>query len=326
MSTASLRLPRLRRTGQGQSYVFALVLLVLAAAAMVVLNPNFFRPAILNGNLRTYIPLLLLAAGQTVVVIAGGIDLSVGAIVSLVNVVLVALLGVNPTSAQIAGAIGAGLLAGIVAGVFNGVCVAYLRFQPLVTTFASSFVFGGLALLIMPSPGGRVPAGLADAYSARPLEVPLALWVAALVTVVWVLLRGTRWGRYVYAVGGQPQSAYVTGVPVSLVRLSTYAVSGLMAALSALALMLSTGTGDALIGGPLTLSSVVVVVLGGTRLSGGQGGVAGTLIGVLVLGLIGNIISFANVPTWWQTLANSLVVVVALAGPGLVALLRKRRG
>lgn len=324
MSTASIRLPHLRRTARHQSYGFALLLLVVASGVMFALNPNFFRPAILNGNLRTYVPLLLLAAGQTVVVIAGGIDLSVGAIVSLVNVVMVAMLGADPTGAQIAGAIGTGLLVGVLSGMFNGVCVAYLRFQPIVTTFASSFVFGGLALFIMPSPGGSVPASIADPYRARPLGIPLALWIAALVVLVWVLVRGTRWGRYVYAVGGQPQAAYITGVPVTRVRLSTYAVSGLMAALSAFALMLSTGTGDALIGGPLTLSSVVAVVLGGTRLSGGQGGVAGTLIGVLVLGMIRSSISFANVPTWWQTLADSLIVVLALAGPGLLVLLRRR--
>jgi ribose transport system permease protein len=324
MSTASIRLPWLRHAARKGSYVFALLLLAVAAGVMFALNPNFFRPAILNGNLRTYMPLMLLAAGQTVVVIAGGIDLSAGAIVSLVNVVMVMMLGVDPNGAQIITAIGLGLLTGVLAGLFNGVCVAYLRFQPIVTTFASSFVFGGLALFIMPSPGGSVPASLADLYRTNPLGIPLALWIGALVVAVWVLVRGTRWGRYVYAVGGQPLAAYITGVPVNPVRLSTYAISGLMAALAALALMLSTGTGDALIGNPLTLGSVVAVVLGGTRLSGGQGGVAGALIGVLVLGMIRSIISFANVPTWWQTLADSLIVVLALAGPGLLALLRRK--
>jgi ribose transport system permease protein len=314
---------QLRRSALGQSYLFALLLLVCASFVMWTLNPNFFRPAILNGNLRTYIPLMLLAAGQTIVVMAGGIDLSVGAIVSLANVVMVTAMAGEPNAGQIIAAIGLGLLVGVIAGIFNGLCVAYLRFQPIVTTFASSFVFGGLALYIMPSPGGTVPAALTDAYIARPLGIPLALFVAAVVVLVWVLVRATRFGRYLYAVGGQPMAAYVTGVPVNRVRLATYAISGLMAAFAALTLMLSTGTGDALIGNPLTLGSVVAVVIGGTRLSGGQGGVVGSLIGVIVLGLIRSIISFANVPTWWQTLADSLIVMFALAGPGFLALVRR---
>jgi ribose transport system permease protein len=98
-----------------------------------------------------------------------------------------------------------------------------------------------------------------------------------------------------------------------------------MAAFAAVALVMSTNTGDPLIGGPLTLESIVAVVLGGTRLSGGQGCLAGSFIGVAILSLILNIISFANVPTWWQTLINALIILLALTGPGIVALMRRRR-
>lgn len=321
----SLALPQLRRVALRQSYLFALLLLLIALGINYLLQPNFFRPAVLSGNLRTYLPLLLLAAGQTIVVIAGGVDLSAGAIVSLANVVMVRALGDEPSSAEIVQAIGLGLASGALAGALNGCCVAYLRFQPIVTTFASSFVIGGLALAVMPSPGGSVPAALMDPYRARPLGLPLLLWVAAVVVLLWRALQTTRFGRYLYAVGGQPQAAYATGVPVAGVRLGSYVLAGLLAACAAIALMLSTGTGDPLSGGPMTLDSVVAVVLGGTRLSGGQGGVAGSLMGVVVLGLIRSIISFANVPTWWQTLANSLIIVLALAGPGLVGLVRRRR-
>ena len=120
-------------------------------------------------------------------------------------------------------------------------------------------------------------------------------------------------------------SAYVTGVPVSRIRISTYALAGFLAALTGLMLVMNTGTGDPLIGPPMTLNSIVAVVLGGTRLRGGQGGIAGSLIGVIILGLILNIISFANVPSWWQTLVNGLIVMLALAGPGIIALVRRLR-
>lgn len=314
-----------RRLPLRQSWLVALVLLIIAVIINRLLQPNFFRPGVISGNLQSYLPLALLAVGQTVIIIGGGVDLSLGAIVSLVDVVIVAALGTSPSAGQITGAIALGLLAGVLAGCLNGFCVAYLRFQPIVTTFASSFVFSGVALWVMPSPGGSVPPDMMTIITSRPLGVPIAIWIGVAVMLIWGLLRTTRFTRYLYAVGSSPMSAYISGVPVSLVRFSTYAIAGLMAAFAALALVLSTGTGDPLIGQPLTLNSIVAVVLGGTSLSGGQGGVFGSLIGVIILGIIRSIISFANVPNWWQTLIYGSIVVLILAGPGFVGLLRRRR-
>jgi ribose transport system permease protein len=309
-----------------QPYLFALLLLVAAAALTYALQPNFFRPAALSGNLRTYLPLMLLAAGQTVVVIAGGVDLSVGAIVSLANVVIVSAMGgAEAGPGQVAAAVALGLGAGALAGALNGVCVAYLRFQPIITTFATSFIFNGIALWVMPSPGGSAPPALQSAYASRPLAVPTAVWAALALMLLWWLVGRTRYARYLYAVGGNQLAAYTTGVPVPLVRLSTYVVSGLMAAATGLALVLSTGTADPLIGDPMTLSSIVAVVLGGTALSGGQGGLLGTIFGVYILGFIRTIISFAGVPSWWQTLVDGMIIMLVLAGPGLFALVRGRR-
>lgn len=313
---------RLRR----EPALFAALLLVVAIVITYALQPNYFRPAALNGNLRTYLPLMLLAAGQTIVVIAGGVDLSVGAIVSLTNVAIVSAMGgAEAGPGAIVAAIALGLLAGGLAGAFNGLCVAYLRFQPIITTFATSFVFNGLALWIMPGPGGSLPRALQDAYAARPLGIPLAIWVAAALLLLWAGQRATRYGRYLYAVGGDQLAAYTSGVPVPLVRLSSYVLSGLFAAAAGLALALSTGTADPLIGDPLTLGSIVAVVLGGTRLRGGQGGLLGTILGVYILGFVRIIIAFAGVPSWWQTLVDGLIIMFVLAGPGLLALVRGRR-
>jgi ribose transport system permease protein len=306
-------------------YLFALLLLVITALINYALQPAFFRPAILSGNLRTFLLLMLVAAGQTLVIIGGGVDLSVGAIVSLTNVVIVRLLGAGDDLALLLPAFLAGLAAGALAGLINGLCVAYLRFQPIVTTFATSFIFSGLALWVLPSPGGAVPPEAVSFYTSNPLGIPLAIWVVAAVLLLWGALRATRYGPYLYAVGGQAMSAYITGVPVSLVRMSTYVMSGMMAACGAAALVLSTGSGSPLIGGnPLTLGSVVAVVLGGTRLSGGQGSVFGSILGVVILGFIRSIISFANIPTWYQVLVDGLIVMFARAGPGLAALARGR--
>ena len=317
--------PRLRRVALRQSYAFALVLLVVAVAINFYLQPNFLQPGILSGNLLLFVPLMLVAVGQTAVVIGGGIDLSLGAIVSMANVIIVSLMGEEPSPSRILLALVAGFLAGTLAGALNGFCVAMLRFQPIVTTIATSFVFAGLALYVLPEPGGAMPPGLVNFYYTNPLGVPMVLWVVVVLLLLWALLRSTRYGTYLYATGGRDLSAFVSGVPVSSVRFISYCIAGLMAAVAAFTLALSTGTGNPLGGTDLMLQSIVAVVLGGTRLSGGQGGVAGSIIGVVILSLIQSIVSFSGAPSSWQTLINGLIVVAALAGPGLLALLGRGR-
>lgn len=316
---------RLQRITFRHPYLFALGLLVVALAVNFYLQPNLFELRIISGNLRIFLPLMILTAGQAIVIIGGGIDLSVGTMVSMVNAILVTWITRESTAPEIMTAIAFGAVAGMAAGLVNGLCVAYLRLQPIVTTYATSFIYAGVALWVLPRPGGLMPSELTKLYRATPLNIPLTIWIAALIILLWVGLRGTRYGRYLFAVGGQPEAAYATGVPVSLVRLSTYVMAGLMAAFAALAITLSTGTGDPRIGEAMTLPSIVAVVLGGTRLSGGQGGLAGSLVGVVILGTIRNIISFAQVPTWWQTLFDALIILIALAGPGLIKLIRNRQ-
>jgi ribose transport system permease protein len=316
---------RLKRLSLRHPYLFALLLLIVALGANFYFQPNLFSSRVLSGNMRIFLPAMFLATGQAIVVIGGGIDLSVGAMVSMVNTILVTLITRESGASEILVGMLAGLGAGMVAGALNGLCVAYLRLQPIVTTYATSFIFAGAALWILPRPGGLLPSALTDLYRATPLGLPLALWIAVLIGLAWVAVRRTRYARFLFAVGGDPEAAYATGVPVALMRLGTYVVAGLMSGLSAIALTLNTGTGDPRIGEAMTLPSVVAVVLGGTRLSGGQGGVIGTLMGVVVLSTIRNIISFANVPTWWQTLVDALIIVGALAGPGLIRLIRGQR-
>ena len=313
------------RAARGYSFIFALMLLVLVVIINASLQANFFERDILSGNLRTYMPLMILAVGQAIVIIGGGIDLSIGAIVSLANVVAVQALGSEPSAIQIIGAILSGLAAAVIAGAFNGVCVAYGRLQPIVTTFATSFVIAGCASLVMPTSGGSVPEALLDIYKSNPLDIPLTIWVAAALIGLWMFASSTRYHRYLYAIGSDDQAAYITGVPVARIRMGSYMASGFFAGCAGLALMLSTSIGDPLIGNPMTLPSIVAVVLGGTRLSGGQGGITGAIIGVFIVAFIRSIITFADVPTWWQTLVDSLIILVALAGPGVVNLLRRQR-
>jgi ribose transport system permease protein len=313
-------------------FLFPLILMVVAVTVNAILQPNLLELRVMNGNLRTFLPLMLVAVGQTLVIMSAGIDLSIGAIVSLVTAVLVTNLLPDSPPLQIVTVVAMGCGAGMAAGALNGFGVAILRLPPIVTTYATGFIFSGLALWILPRPGGSMPEQLARLYRrATPLNIPLGIWIAAILIVLWVFFRRTRYGGFLMATGGKPEAAYATAVPVNAVRFATYVVAGLLAALGALALTLGTGSGDPRIGvgitttGGMTLDSIVAVVLGGTRLSGGQGGVAGTIMGVIILGLIRNIISFANVPSWNQTLVDATIIIIALAAPGLIAWIRNRR-
>ncbi|MBA3945888.1 MAG: ABC transporter permease [Herpetosiphonaceae bacterium] len=303
---------------------FVLWLFIVAILVNLFLQPNFLLPVTINNNLRVLLPLILVAAGQAVVILAGGIDISAGAIVSIVNAFLATRIGLNGDPGTAALMMALALLAGMAFGAINGFFVAILRLQPIITTYATSFLFAGLALLILPNPGGGMPSSFTKFYhDTMPLGLPLAFYVIALVMLAWYGLRQARYGRYLFAVGGKADAAFQTGVPVSTIQFSTYVISGLMSAFGGIAMTLLTGSGNAQIGDPLTLSAITAVVIGGTALRGGTGGIGGAIIGAIVLGLFRNIVSFANIATWWQTFVNAAIIVLALAMPGLIRLLRR---
>jgi len=303
--------------------LFALILLVLAIVVNYILQPNLFARDTLNSNMRVFLPIILLSVGQAVVILGGGIDISVGGIVSIVNTILATRVGLEGSPEAMWQYVAVSLLAGVLAGAINGFFIAYLRLQPIITTYATSFLYFGFALFILPNPGGGIPAQIASLYrNTSPLGLPLAFYVIAIVLGAWWYIRSTRYGNYLFAVGGKAQAAYETAVPVTLVQFSTYVISGLMAAFSGIAITMLSGSGNAEIGSAMTLNSITAVVIGGTAMSGGVGGVAGPIMGAITLGLIQNIISFAQINTWWETLVKALIIVIALATPGIINLFK----
>jgi ribose transport system permease protein len=308
-----------------QPALFALLLLILSIIINLILQPNMFARETLNSNMRVFLPIILLAVGQAIVILGGGIDISVGSIASIVNTVLATRVGLDGSVEKMWQYVLLSLLIGLLAGAINGFFVAFLRLQPIITTYATSFLYAGLALFVLPNPGGGIPASIAALYrSSTPLNLPLAFYVVAIVLAVWLYISSTRYGKFLYAVGGKAEAAYETAVPVTRTQFMTYVISGSMAALSGIAITMLSGSGNADIGGPMTLNSITAVVIGGNALSGGVGGVAGPVMGAITLGLIQNIISFANIDTWWETLVKATIIVVALAAPGIVNLFRRR--
>lgn len=309
-----------RLSGHRHPYLMAAVVFLVLCVVNAILQPSFLKFGVATSNVAAFLPMALVAIGQTYVVLASDIDLSAGAIVSVVNVVVVSIIeGMGGTGTSIAAGLTLGIAVGLICGAVNGLCVAYLRFQPIVTTFATGIVFAGFALWVLPEAGRQVPPEFYLAYAGTVLGVPTVLWILLAAIAFAGVIARTRFYQALRATGGNIQAAYQTGVPVASVRLRAYLLSGLFAALAGLALVGETASGDPLIGGALTLASVTAVVLGGTALSGCIGGVAGSILGAFILGLINNVIFFAQLPFAWQGLIQGLIILAALAGGVVMA-------
>ncbi len=299
------------------------ILLLVAVAANAALQPTFFTSYSLVSNFATLVPLVLIALAQTVPVLTGGIDLSIGASVTLASVVAVVLMDGRPERLLLG--VLAAVAVGVVAGTVNGAIVARLRLQPIIVTFATASVFSGAALLVLPKPGGSVPGALTRMYRESVLGIPVAALVVALVIGLWYLLVRTRLVRHIYAVGGDRDAAYASLVPVERTQIGAYALCGGIGGLAAVALLANTGSGDPFIGLDLTLNSVAAVVIGGTALSGGRGTGVGSVLGAIILALISNAVFFAGISTNVRPLVSGLVIIGALALSALTSRERSAR-
>lgn len=298
-----------------QPWLITVFVLVVLAVVNTVLQPGFVEPSVLQSNLTTFLPLILVAIGQTYVVLAGDIDLSVGSIVALANVVTVTVIAaLGGTVASIFAGMAAGLVVGVLCGIINGIFISGLRFQPIVTTFATGIIFAGLAIWIMPQAGLPVPEAYWQTYTESFFGVPFIAWVLLGGVIFTLLVSRSAFHTHLLAVGGNRTGAFQTGLRMGGIRIGAYMISGGFSALAALCLTGETASGDPLLGASLALSSISAVVLGGTALSGGFGSSTGSIVGALVLGMIGNVIFFAGLPFEYQTLVQGLIVLTALAG------------
>lgn len=307
-----------------------LILLIVSTIIFLSLQTNVLEPGtisrLMNSNFRTWLPVLLLTMGQGLVLIGGGLDLSNGAIVSVGNVIL----ALHVISAEepwhnlgiLAIVIGFGLAAGLL----NGFLTVYLGLQPVIVTFATSYIYAGLALLLLPSPGGAIPREYTNVYrNTQYLGIPISLIILVVILVIWGLFRHRKYGRFLYAVGGNAKAAFTTGVPVTWVKISTYVLSGLLASFGAISYSLLTGSGFSGSGADMMLPSITGAIIGGISFSGGAGSLVGAVFGGIVLGNIRRIISIVRIDSWAVTLVNALVIVFALAAPGAINLLRRKK-
>ena len=252
----------------------------------------------------------IIAVPMTLVIVAGGIDLSVGSVVALAGVAVAQLSHHFP----IAGCVGAALVVGGLVGVFNGLAITRVGINPLIATLGTlsiargiSFVFsGGLTQTIDSDPFAFLGRGFV-------LGVPFQVLVMAILFLLaaWTM-KSTVFGRSIYAIGGNAQASRLAGLPVSNLQVAVYVLSGLGAALGGVFLASQLGAGAPAAASGIELSVIAAVILGGTSLSGGKGTIAGTLLGVLILGTLNNGLTLLNVSSYYQDVARGVVLLLAV--------------
>jgi ribose transport system permease protein len=305
----------LRQAARQRGLLIAVVVFLVLLATVASVGSVSLSYYDLSQMAASGATLALVAIGQTVVILSGGFDLSAGAAVSLVNVVLASSLKDPATSPLVVLAAGVGI--GMLSGAFNGFFVAFLRMQPIVVTLATMFILQGITLLVMDKPGGMVLPGLGEWLSgdAIPNLLPKPILLIGIVLLLWAWLKRTNFGIAIYAIGGDFDSARAVGVSTRFVQFMVYVIGGGCYGLAGVFISAQTGSGDPLIGNPMLLQVFAAVVVGGTALGGGRGGPLGTVFGAYILMIVVNILLVLNVSAYYSTVAEGTILILAvLAG------------
>ncbi|GHV75900.1 ribose ABC transporter permease [Spirochaetia bacterium] len=300
----------------------SLLLVIIFTVVSAVISPFFLSKLYLPNFIGAYIPVMILSIGQFVVLISGGIDISIGAIMTLVNVLIVHLIGLNfdPLLAFTLGG-----LVGIALGCINGLVVSMFRVNAMLVTLATQSIASGIALAILPAPGGKVPMKYVLWYMDSISILPLPLIFVLLVAACWLIIYFTPLGKQLFAVGENLRMAFVSAIKVKRVQFFAYAFAGFAAAIAGIAVSGSIGSGSAKVGLPLTLNSVAACVIGGISLSGGKGSIIGSILGAFFLALVFNIVISIRISPYLQSFISGLVVLLCIVGISAFSNMRKNR-
>lgn len=299
------------------SHLLALLALVIVAS---LLSPYFLELRNIMNVLRGASILCIVAVGMTLVILSRGVDLSVGSILGLSGATFALLAATDVRLAMVA-ALGAGIAVGLV----NGLLVAWLGLQPFIATVATLIAARGLVYIV--SDGANIivrdpPAWFEAIGSGHLGPVPVPVFIAAAVVLaVWFLLTQTPFGRHVYAVGANEEAAHLHGVNVKLTKIAVYCISGVLAALASIIQVSRLTVAEPNAGQLVELDAIAATLIGGTTFDGGVGGVPGTVLGVLILAVLGNLLNLKGVSPFVQMVLQGVIIVVAV----VVSELRQRR-
>ncbi|PQK82328.1 ABC transporter permease [Pantoea ananatis] len=288
-----------------------LIGLLIIVVTFSFLSPVFFTvPNLLNILQQSSINALI-ALGMTLVIISGGIDLSVGPTAAL-SAVLGATLMVSGVPVPLA--IMATLCVGAVSGIFSGTLIAYAGLQPFIVTLGGLSLFRAIALIFTGgNPVFGIPMSFRSLINSTVFGVPTPIVVVAVIALcLWTVMNKTPLGEYILAIGGNEEAARVAGVPVKRTKVTVYVISGMLASLASLILIGRLGAAEPTIGNLWELDAIAAAAIGGASLMGGKGSIFGTLIGVIILGALRNGLTLLNIQAFYQLLATGLIIIIAM--------------
>ncbi len=298
------------KENQNLGTIVALIILIVFVS---VLNPAFLQVNNLLNLMRQLIINGFIALGMTFVILTGGIDLSVGSTLALTSAIFAGLLqGGMPTILAILIALGLGLILGLL----NGILITKGKLAPFIVTLATMTIFRGLTLVYM---DGRPIAGPKDDFAFQFLGkgqffgIPFQV-ILFIITylILWILLTKTSYGRKIYAVGGNEKASFISGIKIDKIKILVYVISALMAVLSGLVLTSRLNSAQPTAGSAYEMDAIAAVVLGGTSMTGGSGSLTGTLIGILILGVLNNGLNLLGVSSFYQQIVKGVVILIAV--------------
>lgn len=296
-----------RKTEVLVAFGFWVALIIIA----LLLNGRFMTLRNQRNLIVTNIGLLIVSLAQMNIIILGGVDLSVGSVISVVNVICVTMMN-EESPATWAAAVALSLAAGAAIGLLNGLIVAKGNLQPIIATLATQTFFAGVALLILPKPTGTLPSDFCK-FLSKGLNYLVPMIIFLVVVVMWLLLNRSHLGRNMLAVGANETSAKAFGIPVSKVKIQAFVLSGFVAALAGIMISAFSTSGNPLIGEAYTQRSITVAAVGGASLAGGRGSVLGCVAATFILGIVNNILNLMGVSSYYQYVFQGLILIVALS-------------
>jgi ribose transport system permease protein len=307
-----MRTPYLRKLFTGQNsreglWVFPLGMCLVAAAVLAARSSIFLDSTNLLNLVSQATPMILATLGQLIVVLIGGLDLSVGSVISMTTAILVldAPLGI--------------LLAGVFAfalfvGLTNGLIIAKLNVHPIIATLSTMSIVQGMTMFIRPVAGGETPAAIVQLVSTGPFGIHMPLvWTGAAILIGWKLVHGSRFGLHLFAIGGGKEHAASFGIDTTRITVTAYVLSSLFAAAAGVFLAGRIGSGDPTVGAQFAVDSITAVALGGVQLAGGVGSVAGGLTGAGLLALLAMGMNIEQVSAYVQTGVKGLLLLAVIA-------------
>ena len=301
-----------------------LLVLFIMVVVVSILNPKFLTTGNILNVLRQAAPIFIIGVGQTIVILARGIDLSMDSVASLTSVVTATLMIDNKLPFYLAMLIG--LAIGVLLGLFNGVIITKIKLPPFVATFGTWLLFKGLTVLWI---DGRVISGFSKGFTfmgvGRVFGVPVIILIAVLIYIVFrILMKHTILGRKIYSIGANPEASRVSGIKIDRILVIVFIISALLATFGSQLYIARIDSAKSDFGEGFALDAIAATLIGGTSFDGGVGTIEGTVIGALIIILLRNAMNLLGISPYWQGLATGMVIIIAVLGDTYLKKIAKR--